>query len=369
MKIKNVHKGILVLILATQLFSADFASNLERLMGYNAKSYAMPLVEGFGSSLNAGLYKKASVSAGKLIPFGFDVGIVTISTMIPEDQTSFKHRLEDFTFNFHLTSEGEELEDLELSFEDIYSTSDEKTPNIAGDGKGVTCELKSEDDIFQNISAKLLEAGVQQQVIDAKENDIKSYIRENLDENFESFSFPKGLGLNYVGSLAAQANVRLPLIGLEITGRYLPAFQFSGDIGEINLYGLGVRKSLPVPIIDVTAGIFLQKFNIGEIFDLNSRMVHLEVGKSIGIPFLFNFSPYAGIGFSQTTANLNYTVEGGTIPGIEENTKLEYEIEPDDQFVMTVGATAQIIPLTYINVELNQSNYLTGCIKLGLILK
>ncbi len=369
MQIKNGIKVVVLAALTTQLFAADFVGNLERLMGKNAEAYAMPVVQGFGSSLNAGLYKKASVSAGKLIPFGFDIGIVGIATVIPDDKTEFEHNLTDFTFDFHLTSEGEELENITLSFADIYNTSADVTPNIAGEDDGVRCTLKSEDEIFQNVAAKLRDADVSQQVIDTKEDNIRDYIDETMDEDYSTFSFPKGLGVKTLGAMSLQANVRLPLVGLEVTGRYLPEFELGDDLGKVNLYGIGVRKSLPVPIVDVTAGLFLQKLKIGNFFDLDTRVVHAEVGKSIGIPFLFNFSPYAGVGYSQTEVNLDYTMDGGTVPGIDNDRELNYSITPDDQFILTAGMTAQIVPLTYLNLEVNQSDYLTAVLKFGLILK
>jgi len=368
MKIKNVVVIIMVILLVGNLFGNDFAKNVERLVGYNAKSYAMPLIEGFGSSMNSGLYKKASVDPGKVIPIGFDFGIANFYAFVPEDKMDFAHKLEDFQFDFHL-DEGNLQADIPISFKDIYTTDKEKTPNIAGDGKGVACTLKSTDEIYQTISEKLQSGGISQTVIDTYEDDIKEYIDEVLSGEFESFSFPQGLGVSTLTALALQANVRLPFIGLEATARYLPPVQFSADLGEINLFGFGLRKSIPIPVIDVTVGAFMQKLQIGEFFNLNASMIHTEVGKSIGIPFLFSFSPYAGIGYAMTKAELDYTLDAGTIPGFEEEQKLKYTIEPDNQIVMTLGCTAQIIPLTYINLELNQSDYTTACLKLGIILK
>lgn len=369
MKKKIIVISFIVMLLLSTVSAGDFTSNIEKLMGANAKSYAMPLVEGFGSSLNAGLYKKASVSAGKLIPIGFDIGFATIFTTIPEDKKEFSHNLEDFMFDFNLTSEGDELEDIQLTFADIFNASSDKTANIASSDKGATCSLKSEDDIFDNVSQKLLDANVPQSVIDSKENSIRDYIRQNLNNNFNSFSFPQGLGIANLAAFALQANVRLPLIGLEITGRLLPTFKINNDIGDFNMYGVGVRKSIPIPIVDVTAGAFLQKLQIGDIFELNTKMIHAEIGKSIGVPFLFNFSPYAGIGYAMTDATLNYTITAGNIPGIDQDKKLKYDIETDNSMIYTLGVTAQIIPLTYINLELDQSDYTTACLKIGLILK
>lgn len=361
--------GLIATLLASSVFASDFAGNIEKLMGDNATNYVMPMVEGFSSSLNTGLYKKASVSAGKLIPVGFDIGVVSMFTTVPEDKMDFAHNLQDFVFDFNLTSEGDELEDIQLTFEDIFNASSNVTANIASSDKGAKCTLKSEDEIYNNVSQRLLDAGVSQSVIDTKENSIRSFINESLSQQYDSFSFPQGLGLANVAAFALQANVRLPLIGLEVTGRYLPTLQINKDIGDFNMYGVGVRKSLPVPIIDVTAGAFLQKLQIGDIFELNTKMVHLEVGKSIGIPFLFSLSPYAGIGYAMTDASLNYTIAGGSVPGLDQDKDLSYDIELDNSMILTAGVTAQIIPLTYINLEVDKSEYMTACLKLGFILK
>lgn len=366
---KLICSALIFTILTSSLTAADFNGNIEKLMGNNAKNYAMPLVEGFGSTLNAGLYKKASVSAGKLIPVGFDIGLVTLYTAVPDDKMDFAHDLSDFVFDFNLTSEGDELKDIELTFADIFDASSDKTANIASSDDGAKCTLKDESEIFDNISQKLLDAGVSQSVIDAKETSIRDYIDETLSQEYSSFSFPKGLGVDKLGAFALQANVRLPLIGLEVTGRYLPSFEINKDVGDVNLYGIGIRKSIPVPVIDVTAGAFLQKLEIGDIFELNTKMIHLEAGKSIGVPFLFKLSPYAGVGYAMTDASLSYTISGGNLPGLDQDKELEYDIELDNSMVLTAGVTAQIIPLTYLNLELNKSEYMTACLKLGLILK
>ncbi len=369
MKIKKLLKIIFVFVLITNAYTADFSSNVKQLMGDNAKAYAMPVIKGFGTSLNTGLYKKASVEAGKLIPVGLDVGIVSMLAMVPDGKTTFSHNLADFKINFNIGDEYGDLENLEISFADIYNANSTTTPNIAGDGDGVTCNKKDDQDIYNNIRAKMQEQGVNPETIDARESDIKNYISQYLGDEYSSFSFPGGLGLKTLGALALQGNVRLPLVGMEVTARYLPSLKLSKDLGKFDMYGIGLRKSVPVPIIDLTAGIFLQKMQLGDFFELNTRMLHLEVGKSIGIPFLFSFSPYAGVGFSQTNAALNYQVDTDEIPGIERGTELSYDIDAEDDVVLTLGATAQLIPLTYLNLEVNQGEYTSACLKFGLIIK
>ena len=367
-------KKIISLILVTTIIisavcAGNFTSNIERLVGKNAEAYAMPLLDGFGSSLNVGVYKKASVSAGKLFPLGFDIGLVSMVTAVPSGQQSFKHDLDEFKFTLNLSSEIDDLSDLEMNFSDIYKTDKDRTPNIAGKGDGVNCTMKEENVIFANISKKLLALGVSQEVIESKEDKIRDFIQNDLKNEYKDFSFPGGLGVENMGAVAIQTNFRFPFIGLEVSGRYLPSIKLSDEVGDIDLYGFGLRKSLPVPVIDVTAGIFYQKMKIGDIFEFNSNLFHLEAGKSLELPLLFQFSPYVGLGYSQSEASLRYTITKGEIPGVNKDKKVEYDLDSDGQMIFTMGLTAQIIPFTYINFEFNQSEYSSFGLNLGIIIK
>jgi len=342
--------SILILLIISNVSAKDFSSSIQKLAGENAEKYVMPLIEGFSSGLNTGLYNKASVAPGKLIPVGFDIGFCTMFAMVPEDKTNFAYNLSENSILFPLGSLNDDLEDINLSFMDIYNSNSDKTPTIAGDGKGVRFIAKNDNEIYDAVKSELIAQGVSSAVIDNNSTEIQNYINSNLSGKVPNFQFPDGLGVAGVPAIALQANVRLPFIGLEVSGRYLPEIKMSSDIGKFKMYGLGLRKSIPIPIVDVTAGVFY------------------EIGKSIGIPFLLSFSPYAGVSMSSTKAELKYTIENDVIPGMDSQ-DFKYDIELDNDFAFNLGLTAQIVPLTYLNVDYKQGDYSAVAIRFGLILK
>ena len=360
--------SILILLIISNVSAKDFSSSIQKLAGENAEKYVMPLIEGFSSGLNTGLYNKASVAPGKLIPVGFDIGFCTMFAMVPEDKTNFAYNLSENSILFPLGSLNDDLEDINLSFMDIYNSNSDETPTIAGDGKGVRFIAKNDNEIYDAVKSELIAQGVSSAVIDNNSTEIQNYINSNLSGKVPNFQFPDGLGVAGVPAIALQANVRLPFIGLEVSGRYLPEIKMSSDIGKFKMYGLGLRKSIPIPIVDVTAGVFYHKIKTGNILDVNSMNYHIEIGKSIGIPFLLSFSPYAGVSMSSTKAELKYTIENDVIPGMDSQ-DFKYDIELDNDFAFNLGLTAQIVPLTYLNVDYKQGDYSAVAIRFGLILK
>ena len=339
---------MIVFIFGAVAQAADFQDNLTKLVKENGKSYVQPLLTGFGTAVNSGLYKKASVKPGKLIPIGFDVGIVTSTAIVPDEDKTYK-----YTLDMPISIQGQSID---LSYADVYEASTETTPTIASDKKGTTLERKDNQEIINAINAKL-------EGPDIGADDV------NISQLFpQTFKFPDGLNVAAVPMFALQANVRIPFIGLEVTGRGFPEYKIP-DVGKLSFLGGGLRKSIPVPIIDLTAGAFYQVIGVGDFFEVENYNYHLEVGKDIGLPFLFNFSPYAGLALDQTKGTLEYTVRGSDVPGMEQDQKIKYDFKGKNQLRMTAGLTAQIIPLTYVNLELAQGQYFAGTLSIGLIFK
>lgn len=338
---------LFLLIIITGLHAADFEEDLQKLVEENGKSYVQPLLTGFGTAVNSGLYKKASVAPGKLIPIGFDIGVVTSAALVPDEDKSF-----EYVMNVPITVGNESID---INYSDLYTSPSQTTPTIASDKEGTTLHRKSDEEIVSVVNSRLDEHQIEPE--DIEQVGIP-----------ESFSFPDGLNVQAVPYIALQANVRLPVVGIELTGRGFPEYEIK-DVGKLSAYGVGLRKSLPVPVVDVTVGAFYQTMSIGDYFEVDNLNFHAEVGKSIGLPFLFNFSPYAGIGLDQTSGTLQYSLDTAELPGEESDPEIKYDFEGENKLRFTAGFTAQIIPLTYLNLEVAQGEYLSGTVSLGLIIK
>ncbi|MCF7741215.1 MAG: hypothetical protein K9N00_05410 [Candidatus Marinimicrobia bacterium] len=370
--LKRIFIILLIVSLAavTVIQAGDFKDDISSLAKDNAKGYVGPLLTGFGTAANSGLYKKASVSPGKLIPVGFDIGIVTSFAIVPDKGKSFKYTLPSSTIPFDLSQANSALPTVEMGYGDVYDTeaASDETATIASNKDGTTISRKTDDQIINELIGKLSDQGVSNP--DQYRTALENYFsgQNSFATKIPDFKFPDGLNAAAIPTTALQANLRLPFIGLEITGRGFPEYNIP-DVGKLTFYGGGLRKSIPVPIVDVTVGGFYQKLAVGDFFDVQNMNYHLEVGKSIGLPFLFKFSPYAGVGMDQTKATLEYTLMADQVPGMDEDMPMKFDFEGDNKFRMTAGLTAQIIPLTYLNLEVAKGEYLSGTVSIGLIFK
>ncbi len=362
---KTFVKQIVVFILSVLFcvnlaFAQDLGASLESMLKDNAVGYVQPLVTGFGTAMNSGLYKKASVKTG-LLPIGFDFGIVTGIGIVPDDKMDFEYSLLENVIPFPLSDIDGNLPDIELNFGDLYDASSETTPNIASDEDGTELTPKSNSEIVDAIIIKLGEEGISNPEL------FRSTLESNLDIDglVTAFKFPSGLNARAIPAPTIQANVRVPF-GIEVSVRALPEIDLD-DFGSIKMFGAGLRKSLPVPIINVTAGAFYQKLEIGDLCTATNLNFHVEAGKTVGLLFL-KVSPYVGAGLDKSSIEVNYDIPAGSIPGINEVQKVSFDLDGENKMRVNAGLTLQLIPFTYLNIEASKGEYMSAAISLGLIL-
>lgn len=366
---KKLFVLVVVLFLGINMAGAQSSleSSLKMMLEKNAKGYVQPLVNGFGTAVNSGLYKKASCETGKVPPVGFDIGIVANSAFFSGDE-SFTYDLMENTIAFPLSEVSSELPDLELTFGDLYDNNGvETTPTIVSDKEGTELNPKSYDDI---IDAMIV--GLENQGVDNPEwykSEIENeFTEEDINNIVSPFQFPDGLDIPLAPFSAIQANVRIGIIGLEVSGRYMPEVEITEEIGKISSYGIGLRKSLPVPIVDVSIGAFYQNLGVGDILTAENWNFHAEVGKKLPVPVI-DIHPYVGIGMDQTDISVEYTIPAGKVPGIDEPKDLKFDISGENKFRGTAGVTLQLIPFTYLNIEGAFGNYAAATLSLGFIFK
>jgi hypothetical protein len=93
-------------------------------------------------------------------------------------------------------------------------------------------------------------------------------------------------------------------------------------IGEISLLGYGLQHSIsqyiPLFPIDVSAGFFIQKFDIGDILKCRTLNIGLQASKSLPILTLFG-----GIDLDSGTMNVSYTMAGTSQKLIDFDMKMK----------------------------------------------
>lgn len=365
MRLKNVIGMVLILALlmpVSRLQAQSLEESLQKMLGENAKGYVQPLVTGFGAGINSGLYRKASTETGTLpLPIGLDVGLVVNAVAVPDGAMMFKYSMLENTITFPLSSMSgismlpAELQpdDVTLTFNDIYDNGGiTETPTIASDQEeGVLLSTRTPNEVYIALRTQLVEEqGMSEGDVDTYlQPSIMNFLNGNLDNIAPDFQFPGGLGLEFVPTAGLQANVRVPF-GIEVQARYVPKFEISEEFGKFSMYGAGLRKNLPVPILDVSVGAFYQVLKVGDILEATNINYHAELGKRLPIPII-KITPYIGAGYDQTTINLAYTIPAGTIPGIDQDQEISFDLEGENTFRMNAGVTLQPLPLTFVNAE------------------
>ncbi len=349
---------MLIIFCFGMLNAGDFEETLSQMLEKNAKLYAQPLVTGFGSSMNSGLYKKVKCKTGILpIPIGFDIGIITSVSLVSD---------EDLTFDFDLSSDLDldfgsidpSLPNITVKMSDIYNETE--VPTVCGEQDEITVTRKTQTEVVSALVNAMPGTVTEKQAYEIALNNSYSSVKGLMQE----ISLV-GSGIPVVPSANIQLNVRVPF-GIEFSLRGAPEYE-SPDVGKIQMIGFGVRKSVPVPIIDVSAGAFYQTLSIGDVFEAKNINIHAEVGKTLGVPG-FKFSPYLGVGMDKSTVDLSYTIVDGDLPGMDGDQEVSFTMEGENTLRVNVGFSLQMA-LLYLHSEYSVGKYQTASLSVGFIFK
>ncbi len=133
-----------------------------------------------------------------------------------------------------------------------------------------------------------------------------------------SYAFPGGFDLNSFGMLAPQLRLS-SLHGTELVGRYAKVKSGDADIGDVTLYGVGIRHNISQYFredfpVDMSVGGIYQKFTAGENNaggDLMSTdLLSIGVNASKRFPIGFaTFEPYTALSYDTFETTLEYANE------------------------------------------------------------
>lgn len=265
------------------------------------EAYLSPFTNAFGATLNAGWFNTAKTHR---FP-GFDLTLSVNVAIIPDESKVFD--VNELGLNPNVNIHGSPI-----------------TPTIAGSSGDPRAELE----YFETIN--------------------------DQEYPLASYELPKGTGLGFIPAPTLQLGIGLPF-GTDIIGRFIPEVEM-GDVGNMGLWGIGVKHSLKqwipavkrLPIVNLSVMAGYTKFSTGtglsvlpadiESTDNTTAAVNFDNQKldfgvgsftanllaSADIPFI---TAYAGVGVNSTNTNLKMT-GWFPVPDINETTN---ESEVTDQ--------------------------------------
>lgn len=157
------------------------------------------------------------------------------------------------------------------------------------------------------------------------------------------FTFPGGFDLNSFGVTVPQLRLG-NYMGTEAVIRYFAIDMGDVEIGNVGLFGFGVRHSIsqymePDFPVDLAAGLMYQKFTLGEDFiDASAFTIGVQVSKNYGW-----VEPYGGVSYDMFSMDVSYTSG-------EEDVTLT--LDSESSVHMTLGVSVGIKPVM-ANFEYN----------------
>ncbi len=238
----------------------------------NGAGYMQPLADAFGGNLNSGLYHGARIST---LGFHIYIGVEAMAALIADDQKTFTAKTED-PFSPAQTAQA---------------------PTLFGSGRGASV----------------------------------------TGTGGTVFNFPGGLDIAKLPLAVPQVTVG-SILGTEATVRYVKA-KTDENIGEVKLFGFGGRHSLSQYFkdfpLDLAAGFFIQKFEIGDIVEANTKHFGVQASLSRSI-----FTLYGGVGYESATLDIAYDYESGA--GTE---RIAFDLEAKNSVRFTAGVALNLLVL------------------------
>ncbi len=364
----------IILLIAFNGFSQDMSEfsmdQVKQLVESNGKSYLQPLVTGYGSAMNAGLYNTAKTH--KIL--GFDIGLKMGFGIVPTGEKS--------TYDFDLTALDNipvTVGDYTLDLNPSELFSNTETPTILGgaaepfevDETYITGLVYSQarENIVTTFPGQTDEwyDNQAQTAVDALSSDISDAADEVAISSIPGIKSISGLedmeNLIFPFPIL-QASVGLPM-GIEPSIRMIPAISIPGDVGdalgEISSFGVGLKvdvdQFIPIPLfpVDIAAQAFYQNFSIGDILSANNMNFNVHVSKK-----LLMLTPYIGMGVDNTTFTASYEMGDGV--------KQDFTIKGDNKLRTTFGLNIKLLILQ-VNAEYSMGEYNSAAVGLAFTLR
>lgn len=265
--VRGVAGAILAAVLISPPAMAQLADNLGALSGDNAKGYLGPLAKGLSGTLNTAVFSGGNIPLAGL---NFNVGVRLMGiSFADKDRT--------------------------------YTPTD--PPGFNGNGSSVQAPTV---------------IGDTQAVAQSGQGGTTLY-------------HPGGFDLSNFAVAVPQATIG-SVFGTRAVIRYISLNLGDSELGDLTLWGVGAQHSIsryfPGMPVNVAAGIFYQKFEIGtDLVDATVWHYSATASKGFGL-----FEPYASVGFDQLDMKSKYE-------SASDGSSIEVDFDSESNAHFTIGST------------------------------
>jgi hypothetical protein len=285
--------SFLLIVLTPPMVQAQKVDDLvSKYSSQNGTGYLQPLGDAFGANINSGLFHTAQIPQG----FHLSLTLEAMGALISSNRKTFSATTED----------------------PFSPTTTAKAPTVFGSVDPVSVP------------------GV----------------------GGTEYIFPGGINLSTFPLIVPQLTVG-SLLGTEAVVRYVQV-KVSSDVGEIKLLGGGVRHSVSQYLmdfpIDLSVGIFIQKFDLGDIISANATFIGVQGSYSTGVLTL-----YGGPGYEKSHMDVSYNSDSGT------GNKVTFKLDGANSLRFTVGAGLNLpVLLIHADYSLGSQSVVSAGIGFGL---
>jgi hypothetical protein len=160
------------------------------------------------------------------------------------------------------------------------------------------------------------------------------------------FAFPGGFDLNSFAIAVPQIRIS-SFKGTEALVRYIAINTGDVEIGNLALYGFGLRHSIsqyfePTFPVDLAAGFFWQKFTLGEdLIDSQALSFGVQASKRLPAGFV-TLEPYASLSMDTFSMDVSYTSDAS---GTDEAVSFTYDADTSLHLTAGLSINASVVSL------------------------
>lgn len=174
--------------------------------------------------------------------------------------------------------------------------------------------------------------------------------------NGTAYTFPGGANMKMMPFAVPQISVG-GIFGTELLVRFVAA-DLSDDVGDLKIFGWGIRHSLSqyckdMPV-DIAAGYFYNRFSLGDLSDSRATLINLLASYRMGI-----LEIYGGPGYETSSLDLSYERSGG------EKEEVDIALDGENTIRFTIGVTFNLGALK-MNFDYNLARQSVASAGIGL---
>lgn len=154
------------------------------------------------------------------------------------------------------------------------------------------------------------------------------------------------------------------VFGTQAIIRYVPIPEVN-NVPKVTLFGIGARhcvsQYIPAVPVDLSASIFYQSLEVGNLFEAKTFSLGAQVSKSFAI-----LTVYGGLQYESMSMDVNYTYTGN-IPGITvPDANVSLNLDGKNQFRGTAGVDISLALLhIFADINIGSATVISGGVGFG----